>query len=66
MVIWFVVIWADIVQSGLYLGKLWECLFLCLPVLKLCRTLFLIYVVGRVWFFDCVVIGLVCVAADIS
>ena len=40
MVIWFVVIWADIVQSGLYLGKLWECLFLCLPVLKLCRTLF--------------------------
>ena len=27
---------------------------------------FLIYVVGRVWFFDCVVIGLVCVAADIS
>ena len=26
--------------SRLYLGKLWECLFLCLPVWKLCRTLF--------------------------
>ena len=30
------------------------------------NTFFLIYVVGRVWFFDCVVVGLVCVAADIS
>ena len=55
MVVWFGVIWADIVQSGLYLDKLWECLFLCLPVLKLCRIFFLIYVVGRVWSFDCVV-----------
>ena len=40
MVLWYVVIWADIVQSGLYLGRVWECLFLYLLVWKLCRTLF--------------------------
>lgn len=40
MIVWFVVIWADIVQSRLYLGRLWECLFLWLSVWKLCRTLF--------------------------
>ena len=65
MVIWFG--WSGLIlYSLLYMGRLWECLFLWLSVWKLCRIFFLIYVVDRVCPLIVWSVGLMCVAADIS
>lgn len=54
MVVWFWVIWADIVQSAIWVscGNVFFC---GCQSGSYAEHFFLIYVVGRVWFFDCVV-----------